>query len=405
MRVRQLLVLPIMLMTGLAQAGTDPAVVDWSKTILEHQPEKVLSRVYGQLSDESKKAGRNLLGNASATVLHENGQILGREQVSNWEVGVSFPLKALDQRQVYGAVAEAYGKLAQAQRDFLAWQSRGIARQLLNTVVEKAIYASHDINRLEQAQRLYDLVRHQVKAGARSQLDLALARQRLSQVQAEKAASEAALAAALAQLAAWGVHLEQSDLKALVEAMPVPTDLSDKASIISRHPQIRWLEAQRALSEAESSKEVWNERNSVEVYTGVIRESAQGTPDDTLITAELSIPLGKAPGYQLAKAQARLIRQQANAQVAVARRDIRQALIAAEAELLKAQAQVKPAADQLKAAEAALQLSEQAWRQGEISLRDLILAQQARLDAALQVALVHFAVQKAVRNLNQQAGE
>jgi len=388
-----------------SSAWADGAVQRWSKVILEQQPEKVLTQAYGDLSVQARTAGHNLLGNATGTLIHENGQILGNQGVANWEIGLSLPLKALGQGKVYGKVAEAYVQLSQAQQAYLAWQSRGIARALLNTVVEKAIYASHDVNRLEQAQRLYDLVRRQVEVGASSRLDLALARQRLSQAQAKKAASEAALTAALAQLAAWGINLEQADLTALIEAMPVLVDVSDKERVIAQHPHVRLLEAQRVLGEAEGEKNVWDARSSTEVYVGVKRETSDGVPDDTLAVVELSVPLGKTPDAQLARAQARLTRRQAAAQVALARRDLTQALIAAEAELTKARAQVAPAVAQLEAAEAALKLSEQAWRQGEIGLRDLLLAQQAKLDAALQVALTHFAVQKAIRNLNQQAGE
>jgi len=390
---------------GVSSAWADGAVQRWSKAILEQQPEKVLTQAYGDLSTQARTAGRNLLGNATGTLIHENGQILGNQGVANWEIGLSLPLKALRQGKVYGKVAEAYAQLSQAQQAYLAWQSRGIARALLNSVVEKAIYASHDVNQLEQAQRLYELVRRQVEAGASSRLDLALARQRLSQAQTRKAASEAALAAALAQLAAWGINLEQADLTALIEAMPVSVDVSDKERIIAQHPRVRLLEAQRTLGEAEAEKSVWDARSSTEVYIGVKHEAANGVPDDTLVIAELNVPLGQTPDVQLARAQARLTRQQGTTQVALVRRDLTQALIAAEAELTKARAQVAPAVAQLEAAEAALKLSEQAWRQGEIGLRDLLLAQQARLDAALKVALTHFAVQKAIRNLNQQAGE
>ncbi|WP_294946541.1 TolC family protein [Sulfurivirga sp.] len=402
MKFRLTLMLTAALLPGLSLADT---VTDWSRTILQHQPERTLTEAYDALAQNARTAGDTLLGNSTLTLNHENGQIAGREGVMNFEAGLTLPLKRLNQGEVYGRLADSFSQLSQTQQAYLAWQSRGIARRLLDAVAEKALIARNAHQRLKQAQRLFSLVESQVSAGAGSKLDLALARQRLSEAQARAAAAEAGLNAARALLKAWGITLTEQRLTALLNEQPRAADLSNLTAIIERHPRIRHLRAQLKLSSAQADKAAWEARPNYELYLGARRESADNTPDDTLIVAEISLPLGKSSDLQLSRAGAALTRRENAARLAVAKRDLKQALIAAKAELEQARTGLAPARAQLAAADEALKLSEQAWQQGELSLRDLLLAQQAQLDAALNAALAELAVHKAIRNLNQQAGE
>ena len=402
MKFRLTLLLTAALLPGLGRADT---VSDWSRAILQHQPERTPTEAYDALERNARAAGDTLLGNGTLTLNHENGQIAGRKGVMNFEAGLTLPLKRLDQGEVYGRLADSFSQLSQTQQAYLAWQSRGIARRLLDTVAEKALIARNAQQRLQQARRLFALVESQVSAGAGSQLDLALARQRLSEAQARAAAAEAGLKAARALLQAWGITLTEQQLTALLNEHPKAADLSDLNALIERHPGIRHLKAQLKLTSAQADKAVWEARPDYELYLGAKRESADNTPDDTLIVAEISLPLGTSSNLQLSRAEAALTRRKNAARLAVAKRDLKQALIAARAELEQARAALEPVRAQLAAADEALKLSEQAWKQGELSLRDLLLAQQAQLDAALNAALAELAVHKAIRTLNQQAGE
>lgn len=124
-------VLVLGLMSLQVQAA-DPTVTRWSEQILTQQPERKLVEAYRAQQQAVTQSGRNLLGNTSLTLIHENDGLTGNEGINNWEAGISLPLKALRQQQAYDPLSEAYGNLAKVQKAWLAWQARGIARTLLS---------------------------------------------------------------------------------------------------------------------------------------------------------------------------------------------------------------------------------------------------------------------------------
>ena len=394
----------ILAMTASKATGSD-TVKAWSQAILARQPETTLVATYHALEARVRRAGDTPLDDASLTLLHENGQTLGREGTMNFELGLRLPLKRLRQKTVYYRLADSFARMGRVQQQWLAWQSRGIARRLLDTVEEKLLIARNDRNRLEQAQRLFAIVEEEVRAGAGSRLDLALARQRLGEAQARAADSAAALLAARRRLETWGIDLSDEQLALLLEEKPEPADVSGLDAIIDRHPEILHLRARLALAEAQAEQAEWEAKPDRELYLGLRRERADHVSDDTLLVAEITLPLGKPSEQKLARAEALLSRRESTARLAAAERDLRQSLIMAQARLAQARAQLAPARRQRAAAEEALRLSRAAWHQGDISLRDLLLAQQALLDASLNAAMAELAVNKAIRNLNQQAGE
>ena len=403
--MRHRLIFQLLIGLLLPTAGQAGITEDWSRTILQHQPERTLIEAYRALETETRSAGRTLLGNSTLVLSHENGRIAGREGVMNFEAGLTLPLKRLNQGPIYDRLADSFGQLSQTQQAWLAWQSRGIARRLLDTVTERLLIAHNAQQRLAQARRLFALVEAQVRAGAGSRLDRALARQKLSEAQTRAASAQAALKAARALLTAWGLSLTDTELNTLLDEHPRAVELSDLNNLIEQHPKIRHLRAQRNLSIAQADKAAWEARPNYELYVGIRRDSADNTPDDTLIVAEISLPLGKTSDQQLARAETMLAQRENAVRLAVAKRDLKQALIRAQAELEQVRTALEPARQQLAAANEALALSEQAWKQGELSLRDLLLAQQTQLDAELNAALAELAVHRAIRNLNQQAGE
>ncbi len=392
----------LMLALGLfslqAQAA-DAVVADWSERIRAQQPEQKLIEAYRAQRQAAEQSGGNLLGNSTLTLIHENDALTGNEGISNWEAGISLPLKALRQRQAYAPLAKAYDALARAQQAWLAWQARGIARGLLNDYQQAQVALTHAKARLAQAQRLFELVRQQVAAGARSQLDLALAQQQLGEAQAARLKAQAALNAQIQHLQAWGLQAPET------LTSPKAVALSQLDALISRHPRMQFVKARQALKLAEAAKSAYDAQTSPELYLGARNEQATGVAANTRLVLEVSLPLGQSPDGQLARAQQRLTQREAQAAERALARDLKLTLISAQAQLKAAEANLAPAEARLKAAKQALRLSEQAWRQGEISLRELLLAQQAELDARLNLAQVQAARDAAVRKLNQAAGE
>lgn len=391
-------VLVLGLMSLQVQAA-DPTVTRWSEQILTQQPERKLVEAYRAQQQAVTQSGRNLLGNTSLTLIHENDGLTGNEGINNWEAGISLPLKALRQQQAYDPLSEAYGNLAKVQKAWLAWQARGIARTLLSDYQQASALLRHAQQRYGQVQKLYALVEKEVRAGLRSQLDLALTQQQLSQAKAALAQAQAGVKTQKKRLETWG--LTPSD------TMPAPkaVEINTIEQQLKHHPAWQRLSAQQTLAQAQAKKGVYDAETSTEIYLGARNEQATGVPDNTRLVLSVSVPLGHTPDAQLAKSDLYLTQRESEAAAQALMRDLKLKFVQAQAQLSAAQAQLQPAQAQLAAAQQALKLSEMAWQQGEISLQQLLLAQQAYLDAQLNVAQAEAAYIRAVYQFNQAAGE
>jgi outer membrane protein TolC len=379
--------------------------MEWSARIVKQQPAQQQVQAWQQLQEGSQRAGSGLVNNATASLAHENDSPTGSEGVQNWEAEISFPLKALSQKEYFGPLADAYAQLAKRHQALLHWQARGIARTLLDQLEVAWVRLRHAQASVAQTQRLYQLVVEKVAAGGASRLDEVLAKQQLNTAQAQLANARGSVQTQLGQLAQWGIQIKESDLEALFKHPSKAPVIADLGQRVAQHPRVRFVEAKQALQQAQTRLEAWSAQAGTEVSLGVISEKDNTLSRNNSLRLQVSIPLGQPAEARLAKSQARTVPLTAKATIEQARLETRLELVKAQARLNQAKQALAPMEAALAAAQDALHLSEQAWQQGELSLRNLILAQQDALNARLQADMAHYALHAATRNLNQAAGE
>ncbi len=415
MRPRPFLLLSLGLFAwqpGLSETNeAESTVRQWSQAIQLKLPESKLRESLQHQAQSARRASKDWLGLATLNLAREKNSASDNLPVENKEAEVEFPLKVFQLRAVFSSVAEAYTQQARTYPDYLAWQARGMARQLLNALEEKLIRAHAAEARLQQARKLYQLVQQRVAAGEASQLDASLAQQQLSQDEMAWVAATQALQAQQQQLALWGIHLTPENLQDLLRPYqhnnpdPEKNFPATTPDWMEKHPLWRWQQANLNAEISESRMEWWEAGNSPSVGIGRLRENSFESPEYTLTTLSVSIPLGRSPTARVAKARVRSQEDRKKMTLARLRLDLQRQWTQARANWQQAAKSLKPALDQWQAARHALKLTEQAWKQGETSLRELLLVQQAEREARLQTNLARQKLTATTRFLKHAAGE
>ena len=388
---------------ALATTGVDaPLVVDWTRRVLERQPERKLLQGYAELARETRDAGANVLGNLGVSLRHENYRLSDSQGLVTWEGGVDLPLKVLRQKQVFSELVARYPELERAHADWLYWQAAGIARSLYDDLLERRTRRDHAREAQRQSQRLFDVVKTQVEAGDASRLDLLLAERNLSQARRRVVEAEGALRQAIEVARLWGIDVDEPALAALATP-PVPTRV-DAPLQLAEHPHHRWVEQRGAVALARGAIDLWSQRSSTELFVGSRHDALPGGPSDTALLLELRVPLGDNPEYQRARAERDRDRREREAELATTDRELRQRLVEAREALQRWQALLPLARDQYQAARKALALSVQSWKAGEIGLQELLIVQQQENDARLQLGLVRAGLSRRIHAFQQAAG-
>ncbi len=387
-------------------AGASPSLLgQWTSIITRHQPEQRVVAVYDRLGRVTREAGGNLLGSLAFTLRHENDSLTDDQGARSWEGGVDLPLKVFGQRGAFGRLADLYPELRSRHLRWLEWQSAGIARTLLDELLERRIRLDHTLDAEAQAHRLHELVALRERTGDASRLDLLLARRNLSQARAATVGARADLRKAVEAAALWGIELDEEAVRRLDPAPPVPPRLEgDPGELLRQHPRYRWIAARNDLQLGRLDLSLWESRPGSELFFGARRDRADGVSADTALILELRVPLGEAPAWRTASAERDQRRLQLQAELSAAERELRQNLTEARQSVDRAHRLLPVVREQLEAAESALDLSRQAYRAGDIGLQELLIAQRQQLEAQLEYALAEADLARQIRRLNQAAG-
>ncbi len=390
----------------------EPLLKEWSETILNALPERRLGANLAIQENSAKHAARGWIGMSSLNLAQESTRTSAAFPVENTAVSLQFPLKVFHQKKVFERLAHAYRQQSEHHLPYRQWQARGIARELINQIEEQQIHARAARQRLRQAEQLHQLVQAQVQAGESSKLDESLAAQRLSQSRVQWQSAWQSLLTRWQQAATWGIPHPEEDSALLAPlnnpiggGEDMPGELNLNENWLAHHPLLQWQQAQWNSTVAAAHSDWWEARNTIGLDVGAIREKAFSTPEYTLINVAVSLPLGRSPAERQAKARWQTVQNQRDISLQRLRLDLQRQWQLARAEWNKARQLLKPAQAQWHAARQALKLTEQSWQQGESSLRDLLLAQQAELDARLAADLARQQLAAAKRNLEHASGE
>ncbi len=401
------------LTSALAQAEPpEPLVRDWAQIIQRNMPEKRMLIGIEQQQKSANKARHDWLGMASLNLGQEKNRAANDLPVENTEASVEMPLKVIRQNAVFRQLAQAYGKQAQAFEGWLGWQARGIARQLLNRIEEAQVRAQAAWRRWQQANKLYTLVQANVQAGEGSRLDEALARQKLSEAAAKRLDAQQSLLAQWQQAESWGIAVPAGDknrgfpvLNTGRDSIESSDSLPSPENWLPKHPQFLWLQAQQETTVSAARKDWWEAGNSPSLAVGALREKSFESPEYTLTTVSVSVPLGRSPSARLARSSWKTALTNKDITLERTQLDLQRQWLKAKSQWQKARALIGPAEEQWQSAQEALSLTTQAWKAGERRLLDVLLAQQAALDARLAADLAHQRLAAARRLLKHAAGE
>jgi len=393
-------------------ADTELLVQRWSQLALENMPQRQLADSLTQQKDSAQRASHAWSGMASLNLGQEKTRGSSDFPVENSEVSLDFPFKVFRQKRVFSQLASAYGQQAQVFPRYLQWQARGIARELLNEIEESQIRALIAHQRVQQARELARLVREQVEAGERSRLDEALAKQRLEQSHAQWLAARQSLLSRWQKAGSWGIPVPEADkttglplLAKSPQKNTPPENPDTKPDWLEKHPLFQWQMAQWQAQVADARRNWWEAGNSPALELGTIREKSFESPEYTLMNVSLSIPLGRSPSARVARAQWLSEKNRLDINRKQLQLELERQRLMGLADWQKAQKLLVPAQARWEAAKVALALTKQAWKQGDSSMRDLLLAQQAALDARLAADLAWQKLAAANRTLKQISGE
>ena len=382
----------------------DPAV-GWGEQILRQQPEQAVIAAYDELTRATEEAADNLLGAMGLSLRNENYRVSDDQGDMNWEGGVDMPLKVFRQKQAYRPLYRAYPELKLRHQQWLHWQSVGIARELLNDLVEKQVIFEHAVDAEKQARRLHEVLKTRQQAGDASRLEVLLARRSWSKARGRSVGARADVDRVLRTLGLWGIELDNRAAADLARAGAGNARVTgDVAEIAIHHPRYGWEQARQMVVLARKGLSVWQDKPGMDLYLGAKNDRPRQLPDDTALVLQLRLPFGNSPSYQASLAEQKQLQTRVTAELARLRRELTLAIVEAQLEVRKARELLPLAEDQFKAADAALKMSLGAYQTGEMNLQELLISQQQQLQAKLERALARVRLDRRIRELNQAAG-
>jgi cobalt-zinc-cadmium efflux system outer membrane protein len=318
------------------------------------------------------------------------------------DAGLSVPLWRPGERARGQALAEADAALVESRAAAARWRVAGQVREAWWAWQRQAADAAITRAQRDGARRLADDVARREQAGELARADRHQAEAAVAAAQAALAASEAAVTAARLHLQALtGTALADAP-PALPPAEPAPDAAEDDGAV---HPALtEWADRarQQALAVALTGTQ---SRGAPELSLRATRErGAAGEPAGRSLGVALRLPLGDG-----ARHDARAAAAQAQAQEALAQRELEQARLQAERAL--ARSRVEAARAQLAALEHRARLAREtrgfhdtAFRLGETDLPTRLRTDAEATEAERQAARARIDLAAALSAWRQALG-
>ncbi len=336
-------------------------------------------------------------GPASVSIGNLSDRLSGNRGRDEWEIEIGMPLWLAGQRSVRQREAEASTLELEARRAALQLALAGELRALWWDVALRRQARDSAAQRLDSAQALENAVLRRHAARDLALIDVNLARgERLAAQQEHDEAAEALRRANLDFTALTGVDPPGR----LDEERPAPTP-----DVPARHPQLASAHAAARAASARLGVARFAERESPTVAARIIRERGQsGEAYASAIGVRLTIPLSFEPHYRQGIASASAESSRAEAQVALALRQVRIENERARGAFAQANDLLALANERAQRAGENLALAEKAFRLGEFDLATLLRARADALVATAQASRQRIEIAAARSRLNQAIG-
>jgi len=372
-----------------------PTVVD---AAFERYPERILPAAINQQGNAIRQQASSLLAdNPALTVIHENDTLTDNLGFQDWAGSVQLPLWLPGQRSRRIEVADATDKEAMSLTRFYKWRVSGEVRELLWSAKIAEAEVTLARSAVDSAQALETDIDKRVKAGELAVTDHILARK-------ETLAREITLATATANL-----DELRKQYRMLTGLSEVPENILEQnvegASLPDQHPTLLAASYRIDRARAQSNQVRHEKRANPILALGTRNERGQsGQPVNTILTLEVSLPLGlrsqSAP--RIANAERQLTEQQISQ--AGLKRELEKQLITAVSEKQRTAQTLKLAQQQQQLAAEGLRLTQRAFDLGESDLFTLLQAHNQALTSARNLKIRQLEQGRAVARHNQALG-
>ena len=364
----------------------------------ERNPDILLSGAIRQEGEAIRQQAASLLADDPSVVIrHESDEMTDDNGFRNWESSVHMPLWLPGQRKQRRDVAHTTEIEAASLAPFYKWRASGEIRELLWSIRIAEVEASLAQAAVDSAQALEADIDKRVAAGELAATDLILARKETLAHEIKHGTAAANLETLL------GKYRVLTGLTAIPEDI-LENDAPDTA-VIARHPALVAASVRADRARAERNQSRREKRANPVLAVGAKNERAEnGMPYDTIMTLELSLPLGlkgqSAPA--IASAERRLTEQQIS--YASVQRDLENTLDIAALEKQHTEQALELAHQQQQLSAEGLRLARRAFELGESGLFTLLRAHAEALAAERDFQIRQLEQGRAIARYNQALG-
>jgi len=364
----------------------------------ERSPELGLSDTMRHEGQAIRKQASSLLAdNPALMIRHENDTVGSDDGFRQWEGGLEMPMWLPSQRDRRGKVADLAEGEADAVRNLQHWRMAGQIRELLWSLYIAESERALARQALEKVKTLEVDIAKRVAAGELARTDLILS-------QNETLAREAVRVSADA---AYEVLLQNYHLVTGLTNVPAQID-ETKAGINTigdAHPA---LVAARFASErmrAERDQVRGEKYANPLLFVGSKSEKSEsGVSYDTALIVQVNVPLGSRVHAAPKTAAAELRLSEAVSELATVRRELKNNLIEATAELRRTAQSVDLTERQQQLASEGMRLTRRSFELGESDVFMLLQAGVQALESEHDLRISRLKQGRALSRYNQALG-
>ena len=365
------------------------------ETVISKLPEQKNTAALQELANTNRQAADSwIAGDVDITIRHENDGATGNQGYQSWEVGAGFPIWLSGQSDAKQKLGQDYARMSENQQSLVDLRASKILRGLVWQLKKAKVTVEFNRKNLEQTQALQHLVSQRVDAGESPKFDLLVAQQSVLKVQRQLALADQAYQSALENYRAWTGSDE------------IPEDLAETqhSQDLSVHPEIVALREQLAVAGTKLELARINRKQNPHLYVGGKTDKSNQMADNTMLVAQVSVPLGINKQSSVAVSE----QNRATVQLQVALEKAEQSLkIAQKNAQIKIDQALKTrqlSEEQLKLSEQTVGLATNAYQQGETSIQILLQMKQQFFENKLNYQLSKLDYLQAIADYNQTQG-
>ncbi|WP_040726512.1 TolC family protein [Thiomicrorhabdus sp. Kp2] len=396
MKQIQILSLTGLFLFGLTSHSAQAAsYADLLEQVMQKQPEQMSLIGYDAVETSANDAANSLFSsNTNLVIAHENDAMTGDLDKTKWHIGAEFPLWLPGQADSQQQLAKGYSELKNDQINFLKWQASGQLRDLVWQYREAQVQTDIAQKSVAQANKLHLLISKLVQVGEKPKMDALMAQNLLLTAESHLLTMQNQLGSVQKRYQSWTGSLE----------LPIPLTENAPLFDINNHPELRKLNAELAILQAELQTLKVSQKDNPVLSVGGFQEEDRAMSPNTTLFAQISYPIGSNPSKKVETAKQNTQVLNKEAEVKRYQLELQNRLYASEQSVVLAEQKLTISAQNMQLAEQTLQLAQQAYQAGESNIQTLVNAQQVFLDSELQQALIQIEMAKAIANRNQIAG-